>query len=87
MGFLRRVPMPSIQAYLEAYGRAQALYASCGITTAQEGMMPLDLAPLYKALLASGILQAGYCGLCGYGAGGPGDGCFPGEYPAVQESF
>ena len=51
------VPMPSIQAYLEAYGRAQALYASCGITTAQEGMMPIDLAPLYKALIASRILK------------------------------
>ena len=67
VGCLRRVPMPSIQAYLEAYGRAQALYASCGITTAQEGMMPLDLAPLYKALLASGILKLDIVGYADMG--------------------
>ena len=76
VAYLKKVPMPSVSAYLEAYGRAQALYASHGITTAQEGMMPIDLAPLYKALIASGILKLD---IVGYGDIAQGD--------AIREAF
>lgn len=52
-----RVPMPSATDYLKAYESAQELYASCGITTVQEGMMPSQLIPLYKMLIGSGLLK------------------------------
>lgn len=49
--YQQRIPMPGLDALLAAYDRAQALYASYGIATAQEGMMPPALAPLYRALI------------------------------------
>lgn len=42
---------------MEAYRKAQKLYASYGITTVQEGMMSAPLGPLYQLLLHSGILE------------------------------
>ena len=41
----------------QAYGRAQELYASNGITTVQEGMLPAKLLPLYRMLEGSGLLK------------------------------
>ena len=87
VAYLKKVPMPSVSAYLEAYGRAQALYASHGITTAQEGMMPIDLAPLYKALIASGILKLD---IVGYGDIAQGDAireAFPGHVGEYRQHF
>ena len=52
-----KVPMPSPEAFLKAYGRAQELYASNGITTVQEGMLPAKLLPLYRMLEGSGLLK------------------------------
>ncbi len=52
-----KVPMPSAEEFLKAYGRAQELYASCGITTVQEGMMTSQLLPLYRMLIQSGLLK------------------------------
>lgn len=54
--YQRRVPMPSPEAFLAAYRRAGDLYASHGITTAQEGLLRRELVPLYQALLAEGSL-------------------------------
>ena len=57
LSYQGRIPMPSAEDFLEAYGRAQELYASCGITTVQEGLMNIQLLPLYKMLLGSGLLM------------------------------
>ena len=57
LAFQRQVPLPPLEAYLAAYGRAQRLYASHGVTTVQEGMLGAELVPLYRALLASGTLE------------------------------
>ena len=55
--YLKRVPLPSVEALLDAYQEAQQLYASYGITTVQEGMLTQQLVELYQALLHSGRLQ------------------------------
>ncbi len=47
---LRRLPSPSLEELLAACDRAQNLYASYGITTAQEGMLVQEMVPLYQAL-------------------------------------
>lgn len=48
---LRRLPMPSVKALLQACGQAQELYASFGITTLQEGMLSKEMLPMYRELL------------------------------------
>ena len=55
--YLQMVPMLGAQEFLEAYRKAQELYFSYGITTAQEGMMTEAVGSLYRLLLASGILK------------------------------
>lgn len=55
--YIQKAPMPSPEAFLEAYRKAQKLYASYGVTTVQEGMMSAPLGPLYQLLLHSGILE------------------------------
>lgn len=57
LGFQGRIPMPSAEDFLTAYGHAQELYASYGITTVQEGLMASQLVPLYQMLLKSGLLK------------------------------
>lgn len=57
MVYETRIPMPSAQDFLKAYGCAQELYASYGITTVQEGMMMEQMVPLYEMLLRSGLLK------------------------------
>ncbi len=51
-----KVPMPDLNALMEAYERAQRQYASYGITTVQEGMMPRQLFPIYRKLTAENRL-------------------------------
>lgn len=53
----KQVPMPSVEALLDAYRRVQDQYASHGIATVQEGMLPTQLIPLYQALLQAGLLR------------------------------
>lgn len=53
---MRKVPMPDPRALLNAYSDAQALYASYGIATVQEGYAVEEMIPLYQALLQSGLL-------------------------------
>ena len=55
--YLQKVPMPAPQDFLKAYERAQEMYFSYGITTAQEGMMTEAVGGLYRLLLASGLLK------------------------------
>lgn len=55
--YQQKVPMPGIADLMEAYRGAQQKYASYGITTVQEGMMPEGLVPMYQALQAQGLLQ------------------------------
>lgn len=57
MQYQDKVPLPSADDFLKAYGKAQELYASCGITTVQEGMLPDKLVPLYQMLAGSGLLS------------------------------
>lgn len=54
---LSSVPMPSAKELMEAFVKAQQRYASYGITTIQEGMMPDSLIPLYQALLSNHLLN------------------------------
>lgn len=60
----RKVPMPDLAALTKACEKAQALYASYGITTVQEGMLPEQLVPIYQALCGTEKL---YLDVVGYG--------------------
>lgn len=55
--YIRKVPQVGLQKMLEAYGRAQEIYASHGITTVQEGMAVRQMTPAYQTLLATGALR------------------------------
>lgn len=54
--YLGKAPMPDLSALMQAYEEVQHRYASYGITTIQEGMLPMQLVPLYQALLAQNKL-------------------------------
>ena len=68
--YQKQVPMPAPEAFLQAYATAQDWYLSHGITTVQEGLLAPQMAPLYQALLASGMLKVD---LVGYGEEPSGD--------------
>jgi predicted amidohydrolase YtcJ len=53
---MRQIPPPGPERLLPAFDRAQALYASHGITLVQEGMLVEQMLPLYQMLLARGAL-------------------------------
>ena len=55
--YLKKIPMPGIDALMGAYGRAQDIYAAQGITTMQEGMLVKEMLPLYAELLRRDILK------------------------------
>ena len=55
--YLKKIPMPGIDALMGAYGRAQDIYAAHGITTMQEGMLVKEMLPLYAELLRRDILK------------------------------
>ncbi len=52
----KRVPLPDTEDLLAAYDKAQRSYASYGVATVQEGMMPDQLIPLYRQLLERDML-------------------------------
>src|SRR5699024_8212549 len=62
---LRKAPMPGFDQLKEAFARAQHTYAAHGITTAQEGMMAVELFPLYQGLLAQNALTLDVVGYPG----------------------
>lgn len=49
---LMKVPAPTAQDFLNAVQRAQERYASYGITTVQEGMLPSSALPYYDLILS-----------------------------------
>ncbi len=51
-----RTPMPSPQELFGAFIKAQARYASYGVTTAQEGLLVKQLAGLYQGLQAQNMI-------------------------------
>lgn len=53
----QQVPSPELADLLDACRRAQQMYASHGVTTVQEGMLPESLFPLYRELLARNMLE------------------------------
>lgn len=55
--YQQQVPSPDLADLLDACRRAQMLYASYGITTVQEGMMPESLIGLYQALIEHHLLE------------------------------
>lgn len=55
--YQQKVPAPDLADLLDACRRAQQLYASYGIATVQEGMMPDRLIGLYQALLERRLLE------------------------------
>ena len=64
--YLKKVPMPKPEALMQAYRKAQNIYASFGVTSIQEGMMTDELIPLYKKLTEENRLfldVTGYAGV------------------------
>ncbi|MEG2008753.1 MAG: amidohydrolase [Oscillospiraceae bacterium] len=55
--YLKKVPMADMDALMQAFEKAQAGYASHGISTIQEGMAVTQLVPLYKLLLSRDMLK------------------------------
>lgn len=50
------LPPPSADDLMRAYEQAQQMYASYGIATVQEGLMPKEMVPLYRKLCGEGRL-------------------------------
>ena len=65
---LDKIPLPEDAAFLKAFEKAQKWYLSHGITFAQEGMFHSKLTPLYRQLLAHGLLQLDIIGYAGFDA-------------------
>ncbi|MDO4334165.1 MAG: amidohydrolase [Eubacteriales bacterium] len=57
IAYQQKVPMPSMADLAAAYLTVQDKYASYGITTVQEGMLPDQLLPLYQMLLERDMLK------------------------------
>ena len=69
-------PAPDMDALMAAAARAQRLYASCGIATAQEGLMMDKMLPMYREMMRRGILKLD---VVGYPT--------PGDYAAFAEAM
>ncbi len=55
--YQQKVPMSSPEDLVKAYLTVQEKYASYGITTIQEGMLPSQLVPLYQMLMQKKMLK------------------------------
>lgn len=64
MEYMKKIPMPDVNALISAYKKAQKSYASFGITTIQEGMMVKEMIPFYKYLLDNSLLYLDVVGYC-----------------------
>lgn len=53
----RKILLPGPRSLMQAYAKAQELYASHGIATVQEGMLDAQMLPLYTMLEQSELLQ------------------------------
>ena len=47
---LKKIPLPKVENIIKSFNEAQEIYASNGITTAQEGVITKELADIYKML-------------------------------------
>ncbi len=56
MAYLQKLPMPSMEELERSFQRAQEIYASYGVATAQDGMVVSMLADIYRHLCANGKL-------------------------------
>ena len=54
---LKKVPMPSIKKFKDAFKKAEKKYASYGITTVQEGFMTKELLEIYKEIFNKNELK------------------------------
>lgn len=63
IAFRNAMPMPGIETLMELFRKAQAVYASHGITTVQEGMVTAQLFPLLQYAERRHVL---YLDLVGY---------------------
>lgn len=69
MKYLQLAPMPDEESLMQAFAAAQQKYASYGITTIQEGLMSIQLMPIYQQLLDRNLLKldvVGYAGVEDY---------------------
>lgn len=54
--YMKKTPLPGMEALVQAYQQAQRNYASYGITSVQEGYAVGQMVPLYQGLLAAKAL-------------------------------
>ena len=87
VSYLQKTPMPDVSALLCAYEKAQALYASHGIVTVQEGMMVDSLLPLYRQLLDRGLLRLDVVGFPGPESEESFSHAFPGNVKRYENHF
>ena len=66
--YQKQVPMPSLDDLLEGCRKAQERYASYGISTVQEGMLPTQLVPIYQKLMVDRLLDLDVVGYADYQA-------------------
>lgn len=57
VSYLKKIPMAPPEELLQAYAKAQEIYASYGITTIQDGMIVRELLPLYHMLIGRKLLK------------------------------
>lgn len=67
--YSKKVPMHSLEDMKNAYIKAQQKYASCGITTIQEGMTVDQLIPMYEMLKGENLLFLDLVCFCGIESG------------------
>ena len=63
-----KLPMPTLDELLKAYQKAQYIYASYGITTAQDGMIMDELTDIYQKLIDNNVLYLDVVGYPGFQA-------------------
>lgn len=85
--YLEKVPMPDAEDLLKAYAATQEKYASYGITTIQEGMLPRQLLPFYQALLSENLLKLDVVGYAGTEDMEAVRGAFPEAVQAYDRNF
>lgn len=55
--YQKKLPMPEMNDFLQAFKKAKRTYASYGIASMQEGMLVEQMLPLYRMLLAGNFLK------------------------------
>lgn len=84
---LMKVPAPTAQDFLNAVQRAQERYASYGITTVQEGMLPSSALPYYDLILSREALWLDVVGYADVREREPGICAFPATRRSLSRSF